>query len=122
MTGQLHGSGYAYRCGECDGQALWRLTRRGDVAVDWACSEHFSVVALDLQRDHEVTELVVVHAPKAREWAGIQRSLADVAKEGPLTLSRGEAEEIAYVLRTSFPTPTRTAALRKLSDALHPRG
>ena len=78
----LNGKGYAYRCGECDAEPIWSMTRRGDVACNWACTDHFTVVALDLQRDHEITELVVTHFPKAVEWAEIQSTLEEVANEG----------------------------------------
>jgi hypothetical protein len=77
---ELHGSGYANRCGECDAEPAWCLERRGDAAIDWACGEHLGVVALDLQRDPEVTELVVTLFPKAREWAEINRSLVRIAR------------------------------------------
>jgi hypothetical protein len=39
-------------------------------------------VAVGLQRDHEVTELVVSDARKAREWAGVSRALNAIADGG----------------------------------------
>ncbi len=78
----LNGHGYAHRCGECDAEPMWSLVRKGDVVCNWACSEHFNEVALFLQRDHEITELVVVHSPKAVEWAEINRTLESVINEG----------------------------------------
>ncbi len=78
----LNGKGYAGKCVECDGDPLWRITRRGDVATTWACEPHFTLVALELQRDHEITELVVIHSPKAREWVEIASSLEAVINEG----------------------------------------
>ncbi len=55
MTGQ----GYAYRCRYCDGHGSWRLLRRGDAVTTWACHDHLARAAMDLQRTHERTELVV---------------------------------------------------------------
>lgn len=77
----MSGQGFAFRCGECDGgEVLWSILRVGDAVVSWACNQHFSEVALDLQRDHEVTELIVTYRPKALEWAEITKTLDDVAK------------------------------------------
>ena len=70
------GSGYAFRCEACDGEPTWQITRRGDVAVSWACPADLSTVADRMQRDFEVTELVVVHYRKLAEWHAIGRSLA----------------------------------------------
>ena len=75
------GSGYAFRCEVCDGLPLWRLTRIGDVATTWACADHVSVALDRLQRDHEVTEVSVRHAPKAAEWSSIGHRLNTVAAE-----------------------------------------
>ena len=61
---------------------MWTMERRGDVAVSWACELHFNEVALGMQRDHEITELMVRHSPKAKEWAEISRTLDAVANEG----------------------------------------
>lgn len=47
----------AFCCQVCDGYATWRLERRGDVAISWACNEHLPRIALDLQRAHEWTHL-----------------------------------------------------------------
>jgi hypothetical protein len=54
----------AYRCrfspDQCpDREPRWRLDRRGDAAVDWACDQHLAGVVEMLQRPHERTELVI---------------------------------------------------------------
>lgn len=59
----------------------WTVTRRGDAVVSWACDAHLADVAGRLQRDWEITELVVRSALKLWEWHEIGRSLDDVAKE-----------------------------------------
>jgi len=71
----------AYRCEVCDAEPLWTIVRVGDVVSTWACGEHMSDICLRLQRDREITKLLVWHAPKAHEWAEIGRSLAAVAAE-----------------------------------------
>ncbi len=48
----------AFRCGVCSRQPSWRLDRRGDAVVDWACDDHMVRVLWELQRTWE-TELVV---------------------------------------------------------------
>jgi hypothetical protein len=54
---------YAYRCEICDDdRPMWRLDRRGDAAVSWACTRHLSEVCDRMQRGYEVTELVVRRA------------------------------------------------------------
>jgi hypothetical protein len=53
--------------------------RIGDVAVSWACDAHLGGVCDGLQRDFEITELVVKLASKAREWAEIGKSLDEIA-------------------------------------------
>lgn len=74
--------GKAFLCEVCDGEPLWRLLRRGDAVVSWACPQHMSAVAERLQRDSEVTELVVTHEPKAREWAEIGQALGAIEGGG----------------------------------------
>jgi hypothetical protein len=72
----------AYCCEVCDdADPRWNLTRRGDVATSWACDAHLATVSDRMQRDHEVTKLVVTDARKAREWAGIGRALNEIAGE-----------------------------------------
>jgi hypothetical protein len=67
-------------CEFCDdSDPRWNLTRRGDVVTTWACDAHLATAAAELQRDHEVTELVVVDYRKAREWAAISRTLDRIA-------------------------------------------
>ena len=73
----------AYCCEVCDDpDPRWNLTRLGDVVTTWACDGHLAIAAAGLQRDHEVTELVVTDARKAREWAGIGRALNSIADGG----------------------------------------
>ena len=72
----------SYCCEACDVPgAHWMLTRRGDAVVTWSCDTHLAQVTEGLQRDHEVTEVVVCDARKAQEWAGITRSLNRIAGE-----------------------------------------
>lgn len=71
----------AFRCEVCDGDPTWRLLRRGDAVVSWACPPHLSQVADGLQRDFEVTELVVTLISKNREWQEIGQTLEKIAKE-----------------------------------------
>lgn len=60
----------AYCCEVCDNaDPHWHLMRRGDVVVSWACDSHLSEVCERLQRDHEVTTLLVTDYRKAREQA-----------------------------------------------------
>jgi len=73
-------SGRAFRCEVCDLTPLWRIGRVGDVATSWACDEHLSAVCERLQRDFEITKLTVWLAPKASEWAEIERTLAAVGE------------------------------------------
>lgn len=77
-------SGPAYHCEICgQREPTWTITRRGDAAVSWACDPHLATVAHRLQRDWEVTELVVRLRPKAIEWAEIGQRLAEVTKASP---------------------------------------
>jgi hypothetical protein len=46
-------------CGPLNDLPAWRLDRRGDAVVDWACDLHLVIVAAGLQRDGERTELVL---------------------------------------------------------------
>lgn len=73
--------GAAYRCLICGNEPLWSITRRGDVAMTWADPEHLSAVCERLQRDHEVTELVVKLMPKAHEWAQMGERLRQITEE-----------------------------------------
>jgi hypothetical protein len=67
-------------CEVCGGtDPHWNVTRRGDVVTTWACDHHIAHVLTGLQRDFEVTELVVSDARKAREWAGVGRKLEAIA-------------------------------------------
>ncbi len=59
MWERTMGEGYAWLCAVCDGHGSWRLLRRGDAVVSWACHEHLARVGMGLQRGHEETELVV---------------------------------------------------------------
>lgn len=52
----------AVHCQVCDAaDPRWSLLRHGDAVVSWACDTGncLSLVAVSLQRDWEVTELVV---------------------------------------------------------------
>lgn len=73
MTGTgagMAGHGYAYCCEVCDGtDPHWMIMRRGDVVTSWACDSHLAAVCERLQRDFEVTELIVRDSRKARERA-----------------------------------------------------
>lgn len=53
----------AYRCPFCDRPVGWRLDRRGDAVVTWACHLHLSLVAEVSQRPGERTELVLTSVP-----------------------------------------------------------
>lgn len=69
-------------CETCDTtDPHWNITRRGDVVTTWACDDHLASACAGLQRDHEVTELIVVDSRKAVEWATIHRSLDRIARE-----------------------------------------
>lgn len=68
-------TGRAFRCEVCDGEPRWRLDRRGDAVVSWACPEHLAAVSERLQRDWEITELVIRLVPKMREWNEIDANL-----------------------------------------------
>ena len=71
----------ALACEVCHGDPVWRITRRGDAAVSWACDEDLDTVCHNLQRDWEITELVVQNSVKMREWATISGTLASIAEE-----------------------------------------
>lgn len=49
---------YAFLCQVCDQPPMWRLDRRGDAVVSWACSHHLNEVCLGLQHRWD-TEIVV---------------------------------------------------------------
>src|SRR6202044_2908667 len=63
--------GLAFRCETCDVDPHWQVMRAGDVAVTWACDDHLAGVCDRMQRDFEVSELIVKHFAKASEWAAI---------------------------------------------------
>lgn len=70
----------AYACEVCDTlDPHWSVARIGDAVITWACDAHLVVTCERLQRDHEVTGLVIRDARKAREWAGINRALDRIA-------------------------------------------
>lgn len=71
----------AFRCEVCHGDPTWRLTRIGDAALTWACDDHVGAACHRLQRDHEITEVRVVHYARAVERAQIAASLARIADE-----------------------------------------
>jgi hypothetical protein len=72
------GGTYFYLCATCNSEPMWTLTRQGDVATSWACPEHLSEVAEGLQRDTEITRLIVTLSAKEHEWAEIEKALAKV--------------------------------------------
>ena len=57
-------------CGLCDARPRWRLERRGDAIVTWACPEHLVLLLIDLlpvdkHRDEAVlTDLANVWQPR----------------------------------------------------------
>lgn len=67
-------------CHACHAEPDWSIIRRGDVVVDWACHDHLAPVCARLQRDHELTELVVTDRHKAVEWISIAHSLSAIAE------------------------------------------
>lgn len=72
---------YANRCHECAAQPLWRIDRRGDAVVSWACAEHLSAVCVILQRPLEVTELVVTLHEKGREVSELSKTFNKIVNE-----------------------------------------
>ncbi|MDT0353962.1 hypothetical protein [Pseudonocardia charpentierae] len=59
----------------------WQVTRRGDGAVCWACPQHLAAVCDEMQRDDEVTELVVVLIAKLVEWLQLGAHLEDITRK-----------------------------------------
>lgn len=50
----------AYCCEVCGGwRPKWRLERRGDAVIMWACNMHLLVTIVKMQRKDEETEIVV---------------------------------------------------------------
>lgn len=66
---------HAFRCQTCNGEPMWQVLRIGDVVVSWACPEHLSNIAEEMQRDYEVTELSVKRWAKLVEVAEINRMI-----------------------------------------------
>lgn len=80
----------AYCCEICDtDDPHWTIMRRGDVAVSWACDGHLAEVCERLQRDHEVTELIVQDYRKARERAAAARAEDEKTQERLVEMMRG---------------------------------
>ena len=53
----------AFCCAVCDSpDPTWRIVRRGDAVVSWACQDDLSTVCFGLQRDWEKTQLIVTTA------------------------------------------------------------
>ena len=73
----------AYHCTDCGVGAAWRVTRRGDGVVGWACPPHLAAVRDGMQRDDKVTELVVVLIGKLLEWLRLGARLAAIARDDP---------------------------------------
>jgi hypothetical protein len=52
--------GWAFCCAECaTAKYRWRIERRGDAVVTWACTSHLAAVMIDMQRGWERTQLLV---------------------------------------------------------------
>lgn len=74
--------GASYCCEICGAHPpTWTILRCGDAVITWSCQDHLHEIFLGLQRDHEVTELVVKYSPKAREWAEIGAMLRKVGDD-----------------------------------------
>lgn len=71
----------AYACQVDNGEAVWQLTRIGDVATTWSCDEHLPDVLRDLQRDWEITQVAVKDLRKINEQYEIRRALDRIAEE-----------------------------------------
>ena len=61
------------------GHLVTAVTRRGDGVVSWACPQHLAAVCDGMQRDDEVTELVVVLVAKLLEWLRLGARLEGIA-------------------------------------------
>lgn len=61
----------AFLCEVCHSDPMWRIDRRGDAVVSWACDDDVYTVLHNLQRDWEVTELVVRSSVKLSERAAV---------------------------------------------------
>lgn len=72
----------AYCCEKCGSQEpRWVIMRQGDAVITWACDADLAAACDGLQRDGEVTGLIVICSPKAREWAEISKMLGVAAEE-----------------------------------------
>lgn len=88
------GHGYAFRCETCDCDPMWRITRRGDAVVTWACVAHLSEACERFQRDWEITELVVTPSAKAREWSQLSARLDAISTDPAAPLpSSGDGQQ-----------------------------
>jgi hypothetical protein len=66
-------------CGICNAHPGWRIERQGDAVISWACNNHLAAECDRLQRDYEVSRLVVLHYAKMAEVADINRMLREIA-------------------------------------------
>jgi hypothetical protein len=57
----------------------WRIERRGDAVVTWSCDAHLAEECKTMQRDFEVSELVVTLAAKQAEWNELGSQLDAIA-------------------------------------------
>jgi len=73
--------GAAFRCLICGLIPRWRLDRRGDAVVTWACDGDLAEVCHRLQRINEISELVVTDCVKRAEWREIGNLLDTVEPE-----------------------------------------
>lgn len=86
----------AGRCEVDNVEPRWNVLRRGDAVVSWACDKHLAEVCSRLQRDSEVTELVVRDDRKACEWAGIHRDLERIMTEGGVLCPPRRSSRLRY--------------------------
>lgn len=106
---------YAYRCGACDGVPRWRIDRRGDAVVSWACLDHLGIECERLQRSWETTEL------RIRPYTGPVLELPDspppIDSAPPQLMYAActkAAEEEMYGVFTTRPAAEVRVAIRKV--------
>lgn len=73
----------ACHCAKCGAGAAWRVMRRGDGVVSWACPQHLAAVCDGMQRDDELTELVVVLIGTLMEWLQLGARLETISRDDP---------------------------------------
>jgi hypothetical protein len=76
---------HAFCCATCAGtEPHWRIERSGDAVVSWACDAHLAAVCDGMQRDFEISQLVVTDSRKRREWAGIASALDNAMRDAAM--------------------------------------